>query len=128
MESIDIRMFKNTKRISFYRKLSSADIRIAYKMILKIKELLERKSKNRLNSTVILIHNDGKDIFLKRNTLQEHNILTINELFEYMELTIGKYLLVDGKRTDDTNLLLTDIVSIELYSTDENYIKTLYKR
>ncbi len=107
-----IRVYKDYNRVNPINMGSGVDTRLFY---LYLKEHINtyKKAHPTLNKRSILISANGRETYRKRNKLEEANIITIQDMIDYLEIE-PKIIIMDGKLTEDRTTHLSEIYVLEL--------------
>lgn len=110
-----IHLKKNNNRMAAGR-LKGADTRIFAQYLRDLLKSYEEFHSNKLNNEALLVTVNDKEYYRQRATLEKHNILTIEDMINYITEEPIDYILIDGKPTVDKSILLTRIYVLELCS------------
>ncbi len=111
-----VNIFKYGVRISL-GYLSGVDARIIYRELKLFLKAFENKNWNKINNDSLLIVVDDKEIYRDRANLKSAHIKTIEDILIYLDITSYKYVIIDNEIIDDISLKLSDVYTLEIYTS-----------
>ena len=112
-----IRCFKDNNRVS-PSQFDDVESRLFYAELKRFMHDFEILYGNSLNETSIMIRIDEREIYRSKERMLEYNILTIEDMINYLNIENVLYVIKNNNLITDMSTIISDAYVLEIYTCE----------